>query len=108
MRKYTGSVDRFFLFCNVQQVNAGNALASAWDFDTGGGETFGRVMLSVNGQIPATHYGANTAVDETMKHGITNAITQGTPWLTGYKESEGWSWDTALQDMSLKLIEDKT
>ncbi len=108
MRKYTGSVDRFFLFCKVQQSSAGNALASAWDFDTGGGKTFETVILSGNGQLPATHYGANTVVDSAMKNGISNAITQGTPWLTGYKESDGYTFKTACEDINLKGIEELT
>ena len=104
MSEYTGTVDRFFLFCKVQQVNAGNALAANWDFDTGGSETFGNVLLSNDGQLPATHYGASTAVDDGMNQGITNAITQGTPWLTGYKEVEGWTWEMSLADIGLKII----
>lgn len=104
MSRYTGIADRFFLFCKAQQVNAGNALASAWDFDTGGDITFGNVKLSASGQPPATHYGSSTAADEDMKHGIENAITQGTPWLIGYKESEGWTWEGAIGDIGLQVI----
>lgn len=98
-------VDRLFLFITANKVTPGNALAAAWDPDSGGGETFGGDFgLSADGTLPATHYGANTRATENMRTNIINAFAGAVPWGTVYKESDGWTWDTALADMGLQPI----
>ena len=105
MTKYTGTIDFWIMFCKISNVNGGNALAAVWDFDTGGDKTFNNgSRLSATGQEPATHIGINTACDSEMMDKIENAVTQGTPWLTGYKESDGFTWASALTDIGLKVI----
>lgn len=105
MRKFTGTIDRWIIFCKVSNINGGNALAAVWDFDSGGDKTFSNgLRLSPTGQEPATHIGVNTVCDSEMMGNIENAITQGTPWLTGYKESDGFTWESAIADMGLKII----
>jgi hypothetical protein len=46
----------------VEIADAANRIASVFDPDTGGGDTFGTVELSPTGEAPATHYMANTLV----------------------------------------------
>lgn len=46
----------------VEIADAANRVAAVFDPDTGGGNTFGTVELSPNGEAPATHYMANTLV----------------------------------------------
>lgn len=98
-RKYTGTVDEFFLFCRDGNGNmtASNNLASGFDFDVGGGETFDKgTRLSHNGLEPFTHIGVSTVCDEEMNTGILSAITQGTPYLKGFKKSDGFTFESAM------------
>ena len=46
----------------VEMADAANRVAALFDPDTGGGDTFGTVELSPTGELPATHYMANTLI----------------------------------------------
>ncbi|MFT6637425.1 hypothetical protein [Alcanivorax sp.] len=46
----------------VEIADAANRIAAVFDPDTGGGDTFGTVELSPTGELPATHYMANTLI----------------------------------------------
>ncbi len=58
MSEYT----RTKLTIPVEITDAANRVASVFDPDTGGGNTFGTVELSPTGEAPATHYMANTLI----------------------------------------------
>ena len=53
---------RVQLVVPVEIVDAANRVASIFDPDTGGANTFGTVELSPTGEAPATHYMANTLI----------------------------------------------
>tara|TARA_Y100001963_G_C6740256_1_gene428574 strand:- start:1081 stop:1461 length:381 start_codon:yes stop_codon:yes gene_type:complete len=53
---------RVQLVVPVEIVDAANRVASIFDPDTGGANTFGTVELSSTGDAPATHYMANTLI----------------------------------------------
>jgi hypothetical protein len=46
----------------VEIADEANRVASVFDPDVGGGDTFGIVELSPTGEPPATHYMANTLI----------------------------------------------
>ena len=53
---------RVFLTIPVSCKDAANRLASIFDFDVGGGSTFGACPMSPTGLPPATHYMACTPI----------------------------------------------
>lgn len=53
---------RVILTIPIEHVGAANRLASIFDPDTGGANTFGACALSPTGEAPATHYMANTLI----------------------------------------------
>jgi hypothetical protein len=114
----------FFVFVEAGKLKVANSLADNWDPD-GGGTTFGTVRLSPTGQEPATHYATSTPSTETMRDGITTALSNAN-WSSLYMTEnillgdeaqwtgpDGWTftgdlypaWLAALDDMGLKIIQ---
>lgn len=94
---------RYFIFVVASKLNTANQQAKAWDPDTGGGETFGSVLLSASGAMPATHYGCSTAATTGMRTKILDAFSH-VPFYRIYSEAGGWTWGKALADMGLTVI----
>lgn len=95
---------RLFIFVEVGKINAANNQAAAWDPDVGGADTFGPARLSPSGDEPATYVATNTAATDTMKAGIEQAFSV-VPFAAVYRASDGWTWESALADMGLVMIE---
>tara|TARA_Y100001001_G_scaffold99400_1_gene97163 strand:+ start:9941 stop:10303 length:363 start_codon:yes stop_codon:yes gene_type:complete len=53
---------RVILTIPAEHRDAANRMAALFDYDTGGGDTFGACALSPTGEEPATHYMANTLI----------------------------------------------
>jgi hypothetical protein len=105
-RTWEGATDIWFMFCTELQLSAGDALMQAlWHTDASYDAFSAGFQLSSDGLSPVTHRAFDTPVDPTMNAGIISAIDTGTPWMVGYKESDGWTFETALSDMGLQVIE---
>lgn len=63
---------RVILTIPVEHAPAANRLAHVFDYDSGGGETFGACALSPTGAEPATHYMASTQLNDVYVGGITD------------------------------------
>ena len=63
---------RVVLTIPAEHVDAANRLAALFDYDVGGGDTFGACALSPTGQEPATHYMASTQLNDVYLGGLTN------------------------------------
>lgn len=100
----TEYIYRYFIFVEWGKLIPANAQANAWDPDEGGEFTFGDLRLSANGQEPPTHSGCNTPATEAMKTGIFNAFSH-VPFYKLYSIDDGWTWETALADAGLEIIE---
>ena len=72
----------FLIFVEAKKVDTANNLADQWDPD-GGITTFGPVKLSPDGELPITHYATSTPATETMRDGITQALSV-LPWAEMY------------------------
>ena len=57
------SFTRIVLVVPASLRDAANRLASVFDFDTCGADTFGACALSPSGEAPATHYMASTQIN---------------------------------------------
>ena len=75
--------DRWIIFVEMARTGVANNLAAVWDPDTGGGETFGSVRLSADGEEPATHTGCATYATGAMTDGIKTALSA-LPWAALY------------------------
>ena len=64
----------FLLFVEEKNVGTANLLAAQWDPDDGS-TTFGSVKLSADGELPITYYATSTPATETMRDGITQALS---------------------------------
>lgn len=95
---------RLFIFVQAGKLTAANNLAAQWDPDSGGGQTFGSLRLSPGGQEPATHYAAATYATDSMRSGITQALSN-VPFAGLYSQSGGWTWETACADLGLSVIQ---
>lgn len=95
-------VFRKIIFIEWNRQIAANAMAQAWDFDTGGFQTFGAVRLSPTGEEPPTHTAANTGANQSMNDGIQIALGS-VPWANLY-DGMVWTWTLALADMGLQVI----
>ncbi len=96
--------DRLFIFVSDAKIDTANTIMKSIDVkaeDTGN-LTFGNVPLSADGKEPATHYACNTAADNDYKGALFG--TSHAPWMVIYKESDGFTWDSALKDMGLVVI----
>ena len=95
--------DRWIIFVDEEYIDSANAQMSPIDPDTGGDKTFGAVRLSPNGEEKRTHSACSTAATEQMTQGIFQAF-QHAPWADIYDGHE-WTWEDALIDMGLQVIE---
>ncbi|HEB26681.1 MAG TPA: hypothetical protein ENI05_02740 [Porticoccus sp.] len=100
----TEYIHRYFVFVQWDKLTPANAQAKAWDPDTGGELTFGGVRLSADGQEPPTYSACNTAATDTMRTKILAAFTH-VPFYNIYLAVDGWTWETALDDAGLQVIE---
>lgn len=103
MTKETKFKDRYFIFVSLANTKDANKRATIWDFDTGGGETFGNMRLSATGKEPATHTGCSTKANPNMKSGITSILST-SKFSNLYRRGDGWTWEKALKDMGLVVI----
>lgn len=95
---------RYFIFVQWNKLTPANAHAKAWDPDTSGGLTFGNVRISADGQEPPSYSGCNTAATEDMKMQIIDALEH-VPFYRIYNSADGWTWETALADAGLQVIQ---
>ena len=103
MRDFTGTTGRCFLFCNFSKQADINEIYKDIDFDSGGDKTMSIPLQEKNQPLEAqSHWGANTVVDAEMDLDIKGAA----PTLTRYFSEDGWTWETALDDMWLQVIEE--
>ena len=104
MTKY---IHRYFIIVQWDKISLANEQAGkkpgGWDPDTGGEFTFGSVRLSPTGQEPPTHTACNTAATDEMRTGIFNSGNP--PFITIYNTADGWTWETALADVGLQVIQ---
>jgi hypothetical protein len=104
-RKYQGTVDRVIVFVTVVQKAAANGVYSSADFDTGGAESFDNAVLcSANGQEPATHLMVTHVVDQQFLDGVLVGVGSA-PFLDVYRQSEGYTLESALLAKSLLIVE---
>ncbi len=91
------------MICKVSKLSEANSIYAVIDFDSGGDKTFSIPLTDVDGQAidPPTHFGANTVIDAQMD---TDIKATG-PTITKYFEADGWTWETALNDMWLQVFE---
>lgn len=98
-------IDRAYIVVPLDKVDLANGLAAQADPDTGGNQTFSSgTELSENGAAPATHRAASTLVKESGKAAIIAALPN-VPGGAYYFESEGWTFEAALADLGLVVIE---
>ena len=100
----TEYIHRYFIFVQWNKLTPANAQAKIWDPDTGGEYTFGNLRLSANGQEPPTYSGCNTPATDGMRTKILDAFTH-VPFYKIYSTIDGWTWETALDDAGLQVIE---
>jgi hypothetical protein len=96
--------NRYIIFVQWDKLTPANAAAKAYDPDAGGEFTFGTVRLSADGNEPPTHSACNTAATDSMKTQILDAFTN-VPFYAIYNTADGWTWQTALVDAGLQVIE---
>ena len=101
-RPYTQMLGRCFMFCKAAKLVEANTMAGIIDPDAGGENTF---FLECNSKdaLPTdevTHFAANTAIDEQMDSDIKATG----PTITKYFEADGWTFETALNDMWLQRL----
>ena len=101
----TEYIHRYFIFVQWNKLIPANAQAKVWDPDTGGEYTFGNMRLSADGQEPPAYSGCNTPATDTMRTHILDAF-QHVPFYKIYSTADGWTWDTALADAGLQMIEE--
>lgn len=94
---------RYHIFARADKLTAANNAAASWDPDTGGGKTFGAVKLSASGAEPASHYGCSTQATDAMRDKMLQAVSS-VPLYKVYRESDGWTWETALVDVGLQRV----
>lgn len=103
----TEYIHRYFIFVRWDKIELANRQADksqgGYDPDTGGNKTFGSVRLSADGQEPATHTACNTAATDAMRTGIFNSGNP--PFITIYDMANGWTWETALENAGLQIIQ---
>ena len=105
MRNYTGTVDRVIVFVTEAQKAAGNGIYASSDFDSGGNNTFDwATRCSANGEEPATHLMVNHVVDQQFLDGVLNGVGNA-PFFDVYKQSDGFTKQSALAVMNLQTIE---
>jgi hypothetical protein len=100
----TAYTHRYIIIVEWGKLTPANAAAKAYDPDTGGEYTFGNVRLSADGNEPATHSACNTLATDSMKTQILDAFTN-VPFYAIYNTQDGWTWQTALADAGLQVIE---
>lgn len=104
-RKYTGTVDRVIVFVEESKRAAGNGIYASSDFDSGGDKTFDlATRCSANGEEPATHLMVNHVVDQQFLDGVLNGVGNA-PFFDVYKQSDGFTKQSALTVMDLQEIE---
>lgn len=91
------------IFVTNSHITPMNAQAKNWDPDTGGDQTFGGVLLSGDGEEPSTHTACNTRATTQMKNAIDGQ--DNTPFVTVY-DGDDFTWQEALDDMGLQVIEE--
>lgn len=96
----------YILVCTAANVAAANALAAAWDPDTGGDRTFGQDLgLSASGKAPATHYMVQSRAMPAMKTKMLAGHTGGK--IIAY-DCATWDQEAVLAALGLKRIESAT
>jgi len=102
----TAYTHRYFILIGIGKTAAANAYAADWDPDSRGDLTFGAVRLSANGIEPATHTACNTVATPEMEAKFLAARSQiPAAAYRIYKEAGGWTWETALADAGLQVIQ---
>ena len=96
-------VYRAIIVVQWNRLTPANAAAAAWDPDTGGGETFGSVRLSADGQEPPSHSACNTALTDGRRTQVLEAFEH-IPFVDVYWSAAGWTWESALVDAGLQVI----
>ena len=114
---------RHIIIVSAAEQAAANVIAAEIDPDDGSG-TFG-VPLSADGSEPATHFGCFTASDDVMAGAMFNVDAVDPPLLASVKwwridaasgllidgntidgeAGQAWTWQDALQALSLSVIE---
>ena len=94
---------RLFMWVTKVSRPRANQMAHDLDFDSGGGRTFG-TLLSASGEEPATHFGASTLVRESTVPIIIDQLLPQLPGAKLYRETDRWTWRTALRDAGLRKI----
>ena len=102
----TDYIHRYFIFVQWNKLTPANAQADIWDPDFGGRFTFGRKRFSADGQEPPTYSGCNTPATDNMRTKILAAFAH-VPFYKLYSTADGWTWQTALADAGLQLIEEE-
>ena len=100
----TEYIHRYFIFVQWNKLTPANAQAKIWDPDTGGEFTFDRVRLSADGQEPPSYSACNTAATDTMRTKILDAFTH-VPFYKIYSTTDGWTWESALINAGLQVIQ---
>ncbi|HEB28635.1 MAG TPA: hypothetical protein ENI05_12830 [Porticoccus sp.] len=100
----TDFVKRFIIFVETSKKTAANAQAVAWGYGERDDLTFDDWRFSASGQEPATHLGCNTQATDEIANKIEGALSQ-VPFYKVYDLSDGWTWETALADAGLQVIE---
>lgn len=96
---------RYLIFVQWNKLTPANAqFKDTIDPDIGGNKTFGNVRLSADGQEPPTHSACNTAATGSMKIKIENGFIH-VPFYKIYLIADGWTWETALADAGLQVIQ---
>lgn len=98
------SEDTLFVFVTDLKISDANLLMKSIDrsAEDTGDQTFGAVRLSPTGTEPRTHSGCCTAADIAYRTSLD--ATSHSPWMTIYRLSDGWTWETACTDMGLQTI----
>lgn len=101
----TDWIYRAHLIVPIAYVVQADQYAAAADPDSGGDKTFSEgIPLSPTGNPPATHRAASTLCRDSGRQAIIAAWPQ-IPGGAVYWGDQ-WSWEEAITDAGLKLVED--
>ncbi len=102
----TDYTHRCFIFVNWDKLVPANAQAKAWEPypEDDPGDTFGLLRLSANGLEPPTQTGCDTPATNGMRTQILVAFEH-VPFYKIYLTADGWTWESALADAGLQVIQ---
>jgi hypothetical protein len=95
---------RYLIVVEADKAHIANNHAEEWGDGEGDDETFGRVGVSGDGSLPATHYIAETKATDAMDAGIFNAAGA-VPFIEIFDMSQYMSADNALATIGLQRID---